>query len=124
MNIHQDVKEENKFYCRDGSVLKNLQELAQNLKAISNEAFAHHVNPEKNDFASWISGCYGNDALAKKIAKAKTAKSAARMLEDALSKKPKPAKSKPGKKKKQAKETAHTALQKQLKNFAKKWGMF
>ena len=88
MNIRQDVKPEHAFYCADGTVLKNLKELAGKLKTISPEVYAHHANAHRNDFHNWIKEVYGNAALARKMASAKSSLHAARTLENGL-KKPK-----------------------------------
>lgn len=48
------IKEENYFYVHNGAVLKSKEDLLGCLRNIDDESFNHHVNPEKNDFASWV----------------------------------------------------------------------
>jgi hypothetical protein len=62
-----DVPEENKFYLRSGKVLRNLKELSLEFHDMDDATFSHHVNAEKNDFASWIKYTIKDDALANTI---------------------------------------------------------
>ncbi len=71
MNILENAKPENRFYCADGTVLRNVQELGERLKAISVQAFYHHVTPSRNDFHNWIRDVYQDPALASELLKAK-----------------------------------------------------
>jgi len=41
------------FHLRNGKSLKSLEELYSEIKTMSHEEFAHHVNHTKNDFANW-----------------------------------------------------------------------
>ncbi len=100
MKLMQDAKPEHAFYCADGSVLKNLRELAEKLKGISHEAYRHHANEPRNDFHNWIRDVYGNEKLAKKISAAKSSAEAAAIIEKALA--PKQQKGKPAKREKSA----------------------
>ncbi len=84
MRLNQDTKPEHAFYCADGRVLKNIRELAEELKGISPEAYRHHANESRNDFGNWIRDVYGNKVLAKKIASAKSSTEAARIIGEAI----------------------------------------
>jgi alpha-amylase len=55
------------FYCHDGRVLKNMNELGDALAAMSDETFAYHSNAEKKDFSKWISDVIGDKKLAKDL---------------------------------------------------------
>ncbi len=66
-----NVKDGEEFYCCDGSVYRNLRDLANALKTMSNATFAYHVNATKNDFANWIALCIGDTHLAGKISSIK-----------------------------------------------------
>ncbi len=99
MNLNQDTKPEQAFYCKDGSVLKNLTELAEKLKTISADAYKHHANECKNDFRNWIKDVYCNEKLAKEIAFAGSSREAARIVAEAIAP---PRKKKPAKRKKSA----------------------
>ncbi|RMD67129.1 hypothetical protein D6817_02395 [Candidatus Pacearchaeota archaeon] len=68
------------FYCCDGSVFKNVEELARGVKKLSVECFATHVSKDKNDFANWVEGVFGEKKLAKALRKAKTKKETEKVL--------------------------------------------
>jgi len=55
------------FYCRDGKVVSNLQELQECLKGMSDDEFSHHVTQQKNDFAEWIHHTLADDNFAMKV---------------------------------------------------------
>ncbi len=71
-NYLRDVNPEVVFWASNGSVIKNLGELPEVIKSLSDEQFTHHVNEEKNDFRNWIVNIVGDKELAKAIAKLKT----------------------------------------------------
>ena len=77
MDILENVRSENCFYCVDGSVLRNILELEQKLRAISSRAFYHHVNKSRNDFGNWVKGVFHEHNLANELLKAKTPAEAA-----------------------------------------------
>ncbi|MBU1976303.1 MAG: hypothetical protein KKG59_07925 [Nanoarchaeota archaeon] len=58
---------EQAFYCRDGKVVKNLEDLSQSLKEMNDDEFSHHVNQYKNDFAVWISNVLKDEELTSKV---------------------------------------------------------
>ncbi|WMJ73004.1 hypothetical protein RCC89_07495 [Cytophagaceae bacterium ABcell3] len=60
------------FYVQDGKVLTGLDDLVNCMPEISEEAFAHHVNKEKNDFYNWVSEVIGDQEFANSIKKVKT----------------------------------------------------
>ena len=66
-NRWNDVHEEKKFWVNDGSILKNLKELPDALKQMSDETFMHHVNENKNDFANWVEDVVGERKLAREL---------------------------------------------------------
>ena len=66
MNI-SNIPSEKFFYACDGSVIKHLGELPAALRNMSPEAFAFHVNDEKNDFHSWVSNVFDHSRLARSI---------------------------------------------------------
>lgn len=67
------------FWTNDGQVLKDLQDLEMAFKKMSAEVFSHHVNKDKNDFATWVetiledANCAADLRKAKKASTAKTA---------------------------------------------------
>jgi len=60
------------FYVCEGSVLKNIEDMLNLLKTISEEDLAHHFNSEKNDFLNWTRDILKDKVLTKKFEKAKT----------------------------------------------------
>ena len=72
----QDTSSDKVFWLHGGKTIKNVLELAKELKQMNNETFAHYVNNEKNDFANWIQHCIKDEQLATLL---KTTKSKERM---------------------------------------------
>ncbi len=65
-----DVPAEYVFRCVNGHMLRNLKELEAELKAISEQDYAYHVNAEKNDFSTWVRDIIKDNSLAKTLLKA------------------------------------------------------
>ena len=59
-----DVTEGNEFYCTNGDSFKSVIELGDSMDSMDEETFGHHVNEDKNDFATWIYDCVGDVELA------------------------------------------------------------
>jgi len=57
------------FHLRNGKSIKSLDELYSELRVMSREEFAHHVNTAKNDFANWAAHILEKPALASKLFK-------------------------------------------------------
>lgn len=49
------------FVFCDGHVADSLGKLVEHIKEISPEEFSFHVNPEKNDFYSWVHDCLSRE---------------------------------------------------------------
>ncbi|OYT27785.1 MAG: hypothetical protein B6U97_00540 [Candidatus Altiarchaeales archaeon ex4484_96] len=79
-----DVPQDKVFWVHDGPVLKNLEDLANELSKMSFETFHYHVNPYKNDFANWIKEVIGDAKLADEIRKLKTRKSTSRHVKEKI----------------------------------------
>jgi hypothetical protein len=62
-----DVEEGNRFFCSDGKVFSNLEDLKEGIKEMSDEVFLHHTGEGRNDFSNWISGCLGDVRLADSL---------------------------------------------------------
>lgn len=73
-----EVPEDKKFYCSDGTILSNMEELASHLGKMDDAVFHFHAEGEKNDFCSWTYDVIGDVKLAESLAKAKDKKSASR----------------------------------------------
>lgn len=56
------------FILCNGQPIKNVRELADMLEEIRDEVFNCHVNPDKNDFATWIHDVFDDIELAKQLA--------------------------------------------------------
>ena len=74
------------FWINNGPILRNLKDLKNALKKISEETFKYHVNKEKNDFANWVKNVLGDKILANKLAKIKTVKITTKTIEEGLKK--------------------------------------
>jgi len=59
------------FWATDGKIIANLIELRDALAEMEKEAFKHHVNSERNDFASWINDVLQDSELAEELRSAK-----------------------------------------------------
>ena len=58
------------FYCHDGGMFADLEELAAGLAAMSDETFVYHCNPEKHDFANWVRDIVEDAWLADELERA------------------------------------------------------
>ncbi|MCH7850419.1 MAG: hypothetical protein IH845_02140 [Nanoarchaeota archaeon] len=68
LNIYTcDVNSNNVFYCANGDSFKNIMDLGNSLDLMDDETFAHHVNFEKNDFATWVYDVIGDVELANTL---------------------------------------------------------
>ena len=67
-----DVPEDKTFVMPDGTRIKNLEELRDELRFMNNDVFSHHVNNEKNDFANWIRDVIGDTELAERMMRTKS----------------------------------------------------
>lgn len=76
-----DAAPEQCFWVNNGPILKNLDELANVLPDMNDEAFHHHVNNEKNDFSAWINDIIGDKALANELLSSKNKDSALKKLQ-------------------------------------------
>jgi hypothetical protein len=56
------------FWCHDGCIFSDLNELAEGLKTMSDETFIYHSNLEKHDFANWVRDIIGDEELANELA--------------------------------------------------------
>ena len=83
------MEESRYFYVNDGSVLKDLNDFAEKMKNISEDAFSHHVNTERNDFASWTREVLKDGILARSILKAKAPEEIVKSIEKRLASKEK-----------------------------------
>lgn len=59
--------EEELFYLHNGLTIDSIRELVVQLHRMDEESFRHHVDGDKNDFATWIHDVFGDDELAETI---------------------------------------------------------
>ena len=74
----------NLFWVNGNGGLRNLKELAECLKVMPVEAYEHHVNAEKNDFANWVGDVLLDKKLATDLKKSKTQAAALKKVEARL----------------------------------------
>ena len=85
-----DVPEEYVFRFSDGHTLRNMKELEDSLKNMTEETYVSHANTEKNDFTNWVRDIIKDEMLAKDLQKAPNRAQAAKLVASrraALSKK-------------------------------------
>jgi hypothetical protein len=80
----KDVPQDKVFWCHDGRVMKNLNELVVALREMSKETFRYHVTMDKNDFSNWVREVIGDEILAEDLQKATTPTAAAEKVEKRL----------------------------------------
>ncbi len=71
-NLLASVPKGYDFLCHDGKKLSSMKELAEGLMAMSDETFAYHVNPERNDFSNWVRDVIKDGKLASELIAATT----------------------------------------------------
>lgn len=67
----EKVPETMAFWCHDGQVFADLEQLMLGFDLMSDETFIFHANEGKNDFSCWIIDVIGDKELAQDIKKAK-----------------------------------------------------
>ena len=60
---------EKRFFCVDGYVVKDLDQLAECLDHMTDDAYNYHVSSAKNDFHNWVSDVIADDKLARDLMK-------------------------------------------------------
>lgn len=79
-----DVSGDKRFFCHDGCIASNLQELANCLSHMSEQRYNHHVTAEKNDFSNWVRDVFGDTRLANELARSRNRADAAKILNDKI----------------------------------------
>lgn len=79
-SILSNIEGESRFFCFDGKVFCNLEELQNALKTMSEESFFHHVNSDKNDFSNWIRDVLHDVKFADKVKDIQDAKELAKKI--------------------------------------------
>ena len=73
-------KPEESFWVNYGPVVDSIAALRAAITAMSDEQYRYHTAEGRNDFASWIRDCFHQDAVADRVAKAKTKAGAVKAL--------------------------------------------
>ena len=55
------------FWAANGTIIRNIPELADALEGMDPYHFQPHVNEQKNDFSTWITSTLGDGALATQL---------------------------------------------------------
>ena len=76
----KNVPIKNAFYVIDGTVLRNLYDLADKLDKIETDHFNHHVTPDKDDFQAWVRDVVKEIELAEELLTSKTSDNHARIV--------------------------------------------
>jgi hypothetical protein len=72
----QKVPETMVFWCHDGQVFHDINDLMMGFDVMTDETFLYHANDDKSDFSCWIIDVIGDGDLGKEIKKAKSRKQA------------------------------------------------
>jgi hypothetical protein len=64
---HYKVTEGEAFGLANGEKLFSLDDLSEAINLIDPETFHHHVNGDKNDFASWVEHVFGETELSERL---------------------------------------------------------
>ena len=82
------VPYEKQFHFRDGTSVESLEQLKAKLESIGYQEFYHHVNPQKNDFASWIKHVLRDEHLADDLQKVSSIVETVEIIDDYLHPRP------------------------------------
>lgn len=72
------------FWVNDGQILNSLAALHKALEDMEKDIFAHHVNNEKNDFATWVEVVLCDGECADDLRKVRDVKKAVAVTEKHL----------------------------------------
>ena len=79
-----DCAPEQCFWLSNGAILKNLDDFANVLPEMSDEAYGYHVSRDKNDFQKWVADVIGDKKLAGELSSAKNKYSALKKVRSRL----------------------------------------
>ena len=82
--VLSDTRGDKSFFCHDGCVSKNLQQLAECLAHMTDDAYHHHVTTLKNDFSAWVRDVFGDDKLANNLTSCANRTEAAKAVRDRI----------------------------------------
>ncbi|MBR9691194.1 hypothetical protein GOV06_00235, partial [Candidatus Woesearchaeota archaeon] len=81
-----EIKKENYFLLKDGTIIRNLFELSKALDKMPEDTFSHHVNESRNDFYNWIKDVVKDSELAKKVLNANSRKQMQKFIGEKIQK--------------------------------------
>jgi hypothetical protein len=79
------VPEKYVFWCSDGRIIHDMNELAEALSNISEETFAYHCNAQKNDFSRWVADIVTDETLARDMDQTRDKGQTASVVKDRVS---------------------------------------
>ena len=79
-----DVESSNEFRLASGKNIKNVYELASDLKAMDDKTFSYYCNSEKDDFANWIGDVLKDRVIAEHLKRVKNRRLYIKILEKAI----------------------------------------
>ena len=82
--VLSDTGGDKRFFCHDGCISSNLQQLADCLVHMSDDSYRHHVTPLKNDFSNWIRDVFGDDKLANDLTGSSNGAEASKVIKDRI----------------------------------------
>jgi len=68
------------FWMTDGTILRDLEELAVAFGSMADTVFIYHVTPERNDFANWVESVLEDMACAADLRACTTPKRSATVV--------------------------------------------
>lgn len=72
IRLYHTVAPDFSFKVIDGSEIRNLFQLAEQLGNMSDDAFHYHVNEDANHFSNWVLDVFNETRLAKDLSVQKT----------------------------------------------------
>jgi hypothetical protein len=77
-----DVAVDKMFWCHDGRMIKNLDELGAALWEMSEDTFRYHVTADRNDFSKWVEDVIGDHELSAELKNSSTRSQAGKLVTD------------------------------------------
>jgi hypothetical protein len=77
----EKVSEAVVFWCNDGQIFRDLNDLMNGFDIMSEATFEYHLNDNKNDFSCWIMDIIGDQALAQDLKSVKTREQAKKKVQ-------------------------------------------
>ncbi|MFH1639115.1 MAG: hypothetical protein ABIB93_02210 [Chloroflexota bacterium] len=76
------VPDEHIFYLHSGGVIRDMHELGEALRNMSDETFAYHSDEGKKDFSKWAKDIIGDEKLSRDLSKATSRTRAVKFVTD------------------------------------------